>query len=893
MQARPGSFFINSAVLGGIVFLALIRALALDQVRDAATAFAHGDTASAESILHNVLTQNPRDVDALSLLGVVLDSEKKYDEALAAYQSALKISPASPSLLNNFGNHLLAIGDTSAARTAFLKVVAVRPNHPNANLQLASIAVENKKGAECLRHLDRLPAAERAAPEIMLLRMRALYLSGRATEADAIAATLADAASRDPRLAFSTGLALAEAKNYAQAEAFFEITLKLVPGNFDALYNLGIAAFHAHHLDRAHEALQTALNQKPQDVDTLYNLAVVEIEQKQRQAAVSLLAQAARIDPSRANVQLTLADTLSALGYYADALNTYGNYLKLVPNNLTAEREHAFMLAICRREEGLPVVQAIVRQRPRDAVAHYELAVLEANTDTVDASAQLETALALKPDFVAARFGRGVLKYLLGQFSAAVPDLEFAAEHDPDNANVLDRLGKTYMELGRYDDAVRTLRRAVQIDDKDARTFFHLSRALSATGRKDEARSALEHFWSLGSEQIGRIPPPGFVDLLGLPPEQLYAQYRAEVEKRAAEDPDDPGVKIRYLKLLLDDGKTNDALSLARGILASKPRGWLAAEAGRALLDAGQYADARPLLEYTVQAAPASDSRVDLAVTIFHTEGAAAALSELDKVAPPQRTGDYFLARAQLLDTLGRSDEALTDVQHALAVGPARASFYQDACMLLLKHQRYEDAIKLTDQAARAQPRDREILLLQAGVLAAAQQTSKAEDLLRKIEDQWPEWAQPHVTYGVLLQGLKRSEEARTQLETAVALGASSAQVFYYLAKATLSAAPDHLDDAMKAINHAVALQPNDAMIQELAGKISYQQHDYINAAEHLEAAVRLRPTLLQARYTLNQTYKAMGRDQDAAHEMDEIQRLRAQNQLVDEEDAGAGLQPH
>jgi len=868
----------KSAIVGCFILLAIF-AFAEDQFQAAVSNFQRGDLASAEAVLRGILQKTPNDVAALDLLGAVLDEEKKYPEAEQAYRSALKLAPNAASLLNNYGNHLVASGDTAGARRMFLEVVALRPDHPNANLQLAAIAADDKNGAEALRYLGHLPVAEQSAPRVAMLRMRALYLAGRDQEAAKVLVGLKEAAGHDPQLAFSTGLVLAKIACYGDAENFFSLALATDPGNFDVLYNLGLAAFHAGDTQRAHDVLQAALSKRPQDVDTLYNLAVVNIDLKKPADAVSLLAQAARLDASRPNVQLTLAETLSALGYYVDAMTAYESYLKLVPTDLAAQREHAFVISLCgRHDEGLARLQTYLHSHDGDATAHYEVAVLEASSNIPDAAAHLKRALELQPDFVPARFARGVLNYQQAQFAEALPDLEFAAARSPDNATVLDRLGKTYIELNRPADALKVLRRAADLAPQDGRVLLHLSRALSDSGRKDEAQTVLARLRAIGmdqAEQVNRVPPPGFAELLSLPPEQLYAQYRAEVESRYKKDPEDSALALRYLKLLLEEGNSGEAAAVADHLLSLNPPALRAAEAGRALLDAEAYAEAKSLLEYSVKSAPTAEVQLDLALALLHTVGGEHALTQLDRVPEPQRSGDFYLARAQILDSLNRPDEALAELQRALAAAPTRQILYQEAAMFLVRHQRPQEAVQLMEQATRTLPDDRRILLLQAAMLTFARRVADAERVFKQIENRWPEWAPAYVTYGILLEGQKRSDEAKNQLETAIALGASSAQVYFYLAKSITSATPDHMDDAAKAIRKALALSPADPYIQALAGRIAYEKHDYDGAVEHLREAVRLQPNYLQAHYTLAQAYRALGRTQDAARESEQLQSLR------------------
>jgi tetratricopeptide (TPR) repeat protein len=725
---------------------------------------------------------------------------------------------------------------------------------------LAAMAAEQKHCLEALRYLRQLEPAQLSAPEVILLRMRALYLCGRDVEADALLLHLSNSAFSNPQLTFSAGLALASVAKYEKAEDFFSRTLEAEPGDFDVLYNLGVAAFHAGKTQRAYEVLQAALKQRPQDVDTLYNLAVVDTNRKQSADAIPLLAQAAHLDPARRDIQLTLAQTLSALGYYADAATAYANYLKLAPDDEAAQRERAFMLAICGREDlGLPKLAALVHAHPNDVTARYEMGVVEYSSNTPDAAAQLEKALALQPNFGPARFARGALLCRQGKFAAALPDLEVAAAEYPDNALVLDRLGNTYIELNRFADSEKVLTKAAEVSPRDGTVLLHLSRAYSGEGRKDEAKAALERFRALGPDQAHHVPPAGIADLLSLPPEQLYAQYRAEVESRFQKEPQDPRVNLRYLKLLVEDGRTKESADLASHLLTLHPPALLAAEAAHDLLDGGQYAEAKPLLQYAAASAPTPDVQLDLGIVLFHTDDAKLAMDQLDRVPEKQRSGDYYLIRAQILDAEGQPDAALSDLQRALNASPTRADLYEEAARFLLRRDRTSDAIHLLDEASRGLPENRQLLLLKAALYASAQRAGDAERVLKQIENRWPEWANAYVTYGILLEGQKRADEAKAQLETALALGASGAQVQFYLAKSTFSATPDRIDDAAREISQAIADSPNDPWIQVLAGRIYYEKQDYPGAIEHLQEAIRLRPNDLQARFTLAQAYRALG----------------------------------
>lgn len=484
----------------------------------------------------------------------------------------------------------------------------------------------------------------------------------------------------------------------------------------------------------------------------------------------------------------------------------------------------------------------------------------------------LNQAITLKPDFTSAYYTRGVLLYKQNKPQAALADFLIAAKQEPGNAATLDQLGRTYLVLDRPADVLPVLREAAERNPQDPKTLIHLSRASSATGQTAEARQVIARFRGLGAGRAKGIPNPGFVDLLALPPEQQYERYRARVKKAVAADPNDAAAKLRYLKLLLGDEAWPEAEALAREIMALKPEPSAVAEAGRAFLDAERYATAKELLEQSPQAPGAA---LDLAIAVFHADGAEAGLERMDAVTESQRNGDYYLARAQMLDYTGRFLEAAAAAQRALRATPTRVELYCQVTLLLIKNGRVLQALELLDQATRYLPEDPSILLSKAIALEVAAKSVDAGKLLKEIEGRWPEWPEAHLVYGIILQTHRRAEEALRELTTASALGARAPAGYYYLAEATLQARPDESEAAQKAIQEALALDSGDAWAHALAGRICYERGQYDGALKELEEAVRLRPQMVQEHYNLARAYMALGRGEKAHSESEQVRQLR------------------
>lgn len=701
---------------------------ALD-MRDAIAALERGDFALAEETARAELRLHPDDSLAWSVLGVALDGRKEFAAAEEAHRRAVAGAPRSADILNNYANHQLAAGNAQAAAGTYRKVLELDPGQMNANVQLARLALQNKNGAAALRRLDRLPAAQRDAPAIAALRLAARALQGDRTAYDSARGNLG--------LSFTAGVALANAGQFGPAENFLSLALAAAPADFNVLFNLGAVAAQAGHADRACEVLEAARRQQPENVNVLYYLAYADRALGRREAAVAALARGAMLAPDRADIQKLLAVTTADLGALDDSAAAWDRYLRLVPDDDAARRERAFLdVEMGQVDRGLAGLRAYTARHPAEAEGYYELGLAESKDDPAQALPHLSEALRLQPDLAGAHAARGGLYYQMGKPEAGLPDLEAAASLRPDDADSLDRLGQTYMALDRSSDAVRVLRRASTLAPEDPKIELHFARALADAGQAAESKAAMERFRRMGPA-ANKAVPAGLVDYLSLTPQQRKADYRARVEKAVREHPDDATAQAAMLKLLLEEGKTAEADAAARRIAALKPDVPVLEDAARALLECGQYAAAKELLQ---AAGPAAAAAPELAIADF-----------------------------QMLDAAGKTGEAAGALKRALAAAPDGADLYRQAIRFLSRQGKNEEAARLLQGAARAHPRDREILLLDAIALAAARQPVDADRQLADIQSRWPEWPAVWLARGIVLGD-------RQALETASALGARPAQ---------------------------------------------------------------------------------------------------------------------
>lgn len=122
----------------------------------AAKLFKAGQFTEAAAICRQILVQNPKNADAIELLGDVYASQRKWDDALQQFTTLKSLKPGVANYHYKYGgamgmvakdsNKFKALGMISDIRESFEKAIAIEPRHIDArwalielNLQLPAI----------------------------------------------------------------------------------------------------------------------------------------------------------------------------------------------------------------------------------------------------------------------------------------------------------------------------------------------------------------------------------------------------------------------------------------------------------------------------------------------------------------------------------------------------------------------------------------------------------------------------------------------------------------------------------------------------------------------------------------------------------------------------------
>src|SRR5882757_1830875 len=123
----------------------------------ARTQISHGQLDDAEKTLWTLLSSDPNQSEALTLLGIVRGRQKRYAEAEALFRRVLQLTPKSLVAHRNLAEALIAENKQDAALEEYKEVVRLAPQDYSARLELSRLHLGRRELAEALFNLESIP----------------------------------------------------------------------------------------------------------------------------------------------------------------------------------------------------------------------------------------------------------------------------------------------------------------------------------------------------------------------------------------------------------------------------------------------------------------------------------------------------------------------------------------------------------------------------------------------------------------------------------------------------------------------------------------------------------------------------------------------------------------
>jgi tetratricopeptide (TPR) repeat protein len=198
-----------------------------------------GSFADAERLYGRVLAIDPRNADALHLLGVLAYQTGKPEAAVGLISRAIEVEPDFAEYHSNLGNALAEVARFEGAIAAHQAAIDLQPNYADAHSNLANV-------------LNQIGSFDKALTAVE----SAIRLGGGYPEAH-----------------FNRGIALDGLGRPREAIEAYRTAVRMRPDYAEAHSNLGVALFECGLIDEALGAYDAALRLKPDLADTHRNKA--------------------------------------------------------------------------------------------------------------------------------------------------------------------------------------------------------------------------------------------------------------------------------------------------------------------------------------------------------------------------------------------------------------------------------------------------------------------------------------------------------------------------------------------------------------------------------------------------------------------------------------------
>jgi tetratricopeptide (TPR) repeat protein len=464
-----------------------------------------------------------------------------------------------------------------------------------------------------------------------------------------------------------------------------------------------------------------------------------------------------------------------------------------------------------------------------------------------------------------------------GDLSGAEIELREAVRLAPDNSRFLANLGTVLAMENKLEDSSSIFERALKLDPGDVTVRRYLAANLWQLNRCQEARQHLELILKgHPDDKQSRL-------LLGMVAENMkdYAtalKMLASVPGEVRKQPESTAALARCYYHF--GQKENARRTLAD--LVTNAGGEKGVLLGAQIADQAQdYGTAESLLTSIRSNFPdPAMLGYRLALVQYHAKQFEESQKTLlDLLAAGYKSGQILNLLAWCYEKRNDSKEAVHALEEAINLGPPEESNYVDLIQILSADGSLPRALATAKRASEALPGSSRMFLLKGSIeLKVGQFTDAIASYAHAVE------LDPASADGLL--GLAQAEDAAGMIQDATARYEAGITRFPKDARFKLQFALMLLKEgqtgdsaaqtrAEQLLRSAVAQNHSLPEAHYQLGDLALKSGHPVEAVQELKQAAQLDPKSAKACYALARAYRRLGRNEDAAREMDRYQKLK------------------
>jgi Tfp pilus assembly protein PilF len=384
--------------------------------------------AEAKRHLKLVLQENPADLQAKLLLGLVAERTGDDATAIAMFQSIPDLTRTQPEALAALARSYYRTGQGAKASDA-LDGLASGAGGEQRSLLAAQVAEDSRDYVTAERLLLAISAdssdSERARYRLAVLA----FNTGRYQRSQELVEELIRRGRKDGPTLRLSAWCYHKTNQDEQAIKTFREAVELDPTDEKNFLDLGALLLEQRKFSAAQELARRTVGAFPKSADALALLAAVELARESFTDAVETYSRSLELDRDNSQAIVGLAKAQAAAGMNGQARETLEKALQRLPGNAAFELQLALLLL-------------------NDAADHDPLARARAER-------LLHAAARHDPNSAEAQYQLGNLALSRGQTKSAIEYLENAASMSAESAKAHFALARAYRRAGRTEDAAR------------------------------------------------------------------------------------------------------------------------------------------------------------------------------------------------------------------------------------------------------------------------------------------------------------------------------------------------------------------------------------------------------------------------------------------------------
>lgn len=265
-----------------------------------------GRTEVAEHRARELLLEMPTDANALSLIGTILLSQHKFDEATTHFEKGIKYNADDPVLRVNSAICLIGQAKPEASIERCREAIHISPEYANAYniMGNAYMALSNFKDAS-----DSFRQAVEIEPDFTDAKYnlgKALFENGQYSESLTVIEDVLVVAPTLPHALCTKADILAYQTHYDDAASFYKQTLQVNKNFSPALIGLGKLELTHKRYNEALSFLKRAIELNPNSIEALMHIGDAFRQLNQPEAAAAAFNDILAIDPDNAQAKFHL-----------------------------------------------------------------------------------------------------------------------------------------------------------------------------------------------------------------------------------------------------------------------------------------------------------------------------------------------------------------------------------------------------------------------------------------------------------------------------------------------------------------------------------------------------------------------------------------------------------